>query len=132
MWLLDPFCSLYWVYSLNRVWIKSKIWNGSWSLFIKSSLSLNEGSLNRVLVVIFKIQKLDQGLTSKQNWPIANIECDKLNRNDAHCAPIYSKLPICHCLMVGGGGEEKMWRRLLYSGSWYHNVLCKFYNSQNH
>ena len=25
-WLLDPFCSLNWVYSLNQVWIKRKIW----------------------------------------------------------------------------------------------------------
>ena len=41
-----------WVNSLNRVWINSKIWKGSWSLFIKSSISLSLGSLNWILGVV--------------------------------------------------------------------------------
>ena len=80
----------------------------SFSVFkrMKIKQKLFIGSVTLMVTLIELVQ-------GPKNRPITNIKCDKLNRNDAHCAPIYSKLPICHCLMVGGGGEGKMWRRLL-------------------
>ena len=54
----------------------------------------------RLWQIIYSLVTLIELVQGPKNRPITNIECDKLNRNDAHCVPIYSELPICHCLMV--------------------------------